>query len=224
MARNFSQSTINQMVECAEKYGTKVAAEKFNVSNSTIYYHKKKKRADEARKLSHVITPKEEIKDNPNITFQSEGMEYKRGDIYYIHKFDTVGKEMATGRPAIIVSNDRCNAKLDTVQVVFLTTKNRCIAPEHFTIQATGVTSTVICEQITAVDKRRIGNFIGSCTPDEISLLNKALLASLDLDEYVSRKLSDEQIIARITAIKAERDAYKRIYDELFEKMMKKNT
>lgn len=43
MARNFSQSTINQMVECAEKYGTKVAAEKFNVSNSTIYYHTKKK-------------------------------------------------------------------------------------------------------------------------------------------------------------------------------------
>jgi len=77
--------------------------------------------------------------------------------------------------------------------------------------------STVLAEQITTVDKARLGDFIGVCTPDDMNLLNKALLVSLGLEKYMSSG-SDDQVVQRIASIKAERDAYKHIYDELFEK------
>lgn len=46
----------------------------------------------------------------------------KRGDIYYIERNKSVGHEMRAGRPAVIVSNDALNCKLNTVEVVYLTT------------------------------------------------------------------------------------------------------
>ena len=49
----------------------------------------------------------------------------KRGDIYYVMRNKSVGHEMRGGRPAIVVSNDTLNSKLDTVEVVYLTTSPR---------------------------------------------------------------------------------------------------
>lgn len=214
---------IKEMLEYADKNGTRATMMKYNVSKSTIYYHQKKRAEKLAKKTSMVITPttaKEETKNNAFVNLEPvKEREYRRGDIYYVHRIATTGAEIATGRPAIIVSNDRLNQKIDTVEVVFLTTKNKCLAPEHFSIRATGSLSTVICEQITTVDKVRLGDFIGTCTPEDIKFLNKALLSSLGLEQYINQA-NDDQIVNRIAEIKAERDAYKTIYNELFDRMM----
>lgn len=218
----YDENTINEVLKYAETNGVYAAAKKFNVGKSTIYYHQKKHEELARKKTSMVITPiskVNEVKDNPFISVNEEKIdrEYKRGEIYYVHRFATTGSEMATGRPAIIVSNDRLNKKTDVVEVVFLTTKNKAIAPEHFSTKATGNLSTVLAEQITTVDKARLGDFIGVCTPEDMNLLNKALLVSLGLEKYMNSG-SDDQVVQRIASIKAERDAYKHIYDELFEK------
>lgn len=212
---------IKEMLEYADKNGTYATTEKYNVSKSTIYYHQKKRAEKLAKKTSMVITPiVNEEKNNPLVSLEpAREREYRRGDIYYVHRIATTGAEIATGRPAIIVSNDRLNQKIETVEVVFLTTKNKCLAPEHFSIRATGSFSIVICEQITTVDKVRLGDFIGTCTPEDIKFLNKALLSSLGLEQYINQT-NDDQIVNRIAEMKAERDAYKTIYNELFDRMM----
>lgn len=236
--KKYDESIINKALQLADEVGAKNAADQLGISCSAIYYHTKKRKEDEQRlqkemnltekdeiklrKLISPLNPAEEVESNENISFQKAEKEYRRGDVYFIHKFSTTGAEMVTGRPAIIVSNDRINSKLGTVEVVFLSTKNRVIAPEHFNTKITGVLSMVVCEQVTAVDKARVGDFIGTCTPDDIKMLDKALLASLGLEKY-SKSDTDDQILSRIATIKAERDAYKNIYDELFNRMMQAN-
>lgn len=225
MGFKFDQETINQALIYAKEYGVKAASDKFGISRSNISYHIKKGQEVLQKKTSKVIKPKKpasELAKVEGVTFTpAEDREYHRGDIYYIHRYSTTGNEIATGRPAVIISNDRLNEKLKVVEVVFLTSKPKQPAPEHVTINSTGKLSTVICEQITSVDKDCIGNFLGVCTPDEMKRLDAALLSSLELSSYADKRMSDDQVILRLTDIKAERDTYKRMYDDLFERIIK---
>lgn len=224
MGVKFDQETINQALIYAHEHGIKAASEKYGISRSNLHYHIHKEKQSHIKKTSKVIQPKQpaiELSDNENVTFTpAEDREYHRGDIYYVHKYSTTGHEIATGRPAIIISNNRLNEKLKVVEVVFLTSKPRQPAPERITINSTGKLSTVICEQITSVDKACLGNPLGACTPEEMKRLDKALLASLALDDYADSRMSDDQVLLRLTDIKAERDVYKKMYDDLFERMI----
>ena len=224
MGLKFDQETINQALLYAKENGVKAASEKFGISRSNISYHIRKGEEMVKKKTSKVIHPKQianEITQVEGVTFTpAEEREYHRGDIYYVHRYSTTGNEMATGRPAIIISNDRLNEKLKVVEVVFLTSKPKAPAPEHVTINSTGKLSTVICEQISSVDKACLGNFLGVCTPDEMKRLDVAILSSLGLNSYIDPRMSDEQVLLRLTDIKAERDVYKRMYDDLFDRMI----
>lgn len=224
MGFKYDQETINQALLYAKENGVKAASEKFGISRSNIQYHIRKGQEVLQKKTSKVIHPKKpasELTNVENVTFiPAEEREYHRGDIYYVHRYTTTGNEIATGRPAIIISNNRLNEKLKVVEVIFLTSKPRPPAPEHVTINSTGKLSTVICEQITSVDKACLGNFLGACTPEEMKRLDKALLISLALDNYDDPRMSDDQVLLRLTDIKAERDVYKKMYDDLFERMI----
>ena len=43
-------------------------------------------------------------------------MNITRGDIYYVDAIDSVGSEQRGGRPAIVVSNDKCNQHSPVVE------------------------------------------------------------------------------------------------------------
>lgn len=225
MGFKFDQETINQAMIYAQENGLKAASEKYGISRSNISYHLKKGQEILQKKTSKVIKPKkpaDELSQVEGVTFTpAEEREFHRGDIYYVHRYSTTGNEIATGRPAIIISNDRLNGKLKVVEVVFLTSKPKQPAPEHVSINSSGKLSTVICEQITSVDKDCLGNFLGVCTPDEMKRIDAALLSSLDLSAYADHRMSDEQVLLRLTDIKAERDVYKKMYDDLFERMIR---
>lgn len=107
-----------------------------------------------------------------------------RGDIFYVTKYgETSGSEQNAGRPAVVVSNDKNNEHSPTVEIVYCTTKPKEDLPTHCTIRSTSVTSTVLCEQVTTVDKQRLGDYIGTCTEDEMSRINTAIRISLGLDD-----------------------------------------
>lgn len=108
-------------------------------------------------------------------------MSFKRGDIYYIERSVFTGSEQASGRPAVIVSNDKNNEHSDTVEVVYLTTQPKKDLPTHVVIRSASRESIAICEQITTVAKERIGNFKGSVTDSEMLNIEIAMLVSLDL-------------------------------------------
>ena len=76
--------------------------------------------------------------------------EIKRGKIFYIEKMGgyEVGSEQRSGRPAIVVSNDKCNAFSDVIEVVYLTTQPKSDLPTHIDIRSTQRASVALCEQI----------------------------------------------------------------------------
>lgn len=107
--------------------------------------------------------------------------ELHRGDIFYIERFDTTGSEQHSGRPGIIVSNEKNNQFSATVEVVYLTSKPKEHLPTHVIIDSTGIKSIALCEQITSVDKSKIGAYKCTATPDEMHKVDLAMMESLEL-------------------------------------------
>ena len=108
--------------------------------------------------------------------------EISRGEVYYVYpSYAEVGSEQWSGRPAVVVSADVLNRHSQCVEVVYLTTKPKTDYPTHVLINATGRPSTVICEQITTVDKSRLNDCCGKCAPKEMSQIDEALRVSLGL-------------------------------------------
>lgn len=108
-------------------------------------------------------------------------MSINRGDIFYIHREETVGSEQHSGRPAIIVSNAECNENSSVVEIVFLTCKHKRPLPTHVKIESVGRRSTALCEQITSVDVCRLGDYKGHVTDEEMRQVDAALMCSLGL-------------------------------------------
>lgn len=121
-------------------------------------------------------------------------MEIKRGDIWYVDKSYYTGSEQASGRPAIIVSNDKNNENSDTVEVVYLTTQPKKDLPTHVVIRSAPKESIAICEQITTVAKERIGSFIGNVTEAEMMNIEIAMLVSLDLKMETPKEKPEEVV------------------------------
>lgn len=109
-------------------------------------------------------------------------MEVCRGDIFYVRSSEkTVGCEQYEGRPAVIVSNNKCNEFSDVVEVVFLTSKEKTNLPTHVKVMSK-VPSTALCEQIKSVSKERLDNFVRTCTDEEMDAINRELMISLGIE------------------------------------------
>ena len=149
----------------------------------------------------------------------------KRGEIYYIDReFNEVGSEQRAGRPAIIVSNDIGNENAEIVEVVYLTTQQKKDLPTHVAIRSTKYKSTALCEQITTVAKKRIGEYCGTCTDNEMQAVENAMLISLGID-YGDGDYYDEDEPApsnsdELVRVTAERDTYKKLYESLVTKLI----
>lgn len=109
-------------------------------------------------------------------------MEIYRGDIFYISKGKTrtYGSEQEPDRPAVIVSNNTGNHFAPVVEVVYLTTQEKNQMPTHADVLCK-VPSVALCEQIFTVHKDRLGDYIRSCTEEEMKGIDKALMVSLGL-------------------------------------------
>lgn len=127
---------------------------------------------------------------------ESTRPDIKRGDIFYIHHGPTSGSEYYGGRPAIVVSNEHCNTHSPVVEVIFLTTKKKKPMPTHATIMATGIESTAICEQVTAVSIERLGRHKATASSEEMESVDRAISASLGIEANDSGK---SETVERIT-------------------------
>ena len=107
--------------------------------------------------------------------------EIYRGDIFYIMQGSYVDSEQKSGRPGIIVSNDLANKHSPNVEVVFLTSQEKKALPTHVEVIAR-VPSIALCENIQTVSKKRLSDFIRSCTTSEMKAVDNALLCSLGIE------------------------------------------
>lgn len=143
----------------------------------------------------------------------------KRGEVYYIFKgpIDSVDNEMQSGRPGIIVSNDRCNHSSCVVEVVYLTTQPKTELPTHANIASSPRESIALCEQVQSVAVSRIGDYICTLTDAEMEAVNNALLVSLGLTSPPVSNHSDEEFIK----LRTERDTYEKILNNLLKGQVK---
>lgn len=150
----------------------------------------------------------------------------KRGDIYYIEReYNEVGSEQRAGRPAIIVSNESNNENAEIVEVVYLTTQPKKDLPTHVAIRSTKYKSTALCEQITTVAKKRIGEYCGTCTDNEMIAVENAMMISLGIDygdgDYYDEEEPDVvEVSEELVRVNAERDTYKKLYESLVTKLI----
>ena len=161
-------------------------------------------------------------------------MSLTRGDIYYVDAIGSVGSEQRGGRPAIIVSNDKCNQHSPVVEVVYLTTSPKTPLPTHVTVRSAPRVSTALCEQVHSVDTKRFGSYCGCCTQQELSAVDMALLISLGLDlmgggcsnpapvEPVTEVGEEQPVEApELIAARAQLDLLRQMYDSLLHRVAK---
>ena len=113
----------------------------------------------------------------------------RQGDVWFVEAAPvpgggTVGNEIWSGRPAVIVSNDGINQRSGVVQVVYLTSPNKqrrtnTINP---TVHVNSRESIAVCNQVTNVDKSRLTSHIGHVEDRELETIQDGIAAALGLD------------------------------------------
>lgn len=92
-----------------------------------------------------------------------------------------MGSVQKPGRPGIVVSNDANNACAPTLEVVYLTGKPKRDLPTHCTIRSAEITSIALCEQVTTISNEQLRDYVGHCTEEEMSEIDRCIAISLGL-------------------------------------------
>ena len=109
----------------------------------------------------------------------------KRGDIYYAELNPVIGSEQGAYRPVLVVQNNVGNKYSPTVIITPITAKlNKNPIPTHVQLlEICGLAreSIALTEQIRAIDRSRLGKYIGYAGERAMSQVDKALLISVGL-------------------------------------------
>ncbi len=99
----------------------------------------------------------------------------KRYEIRWTALDPITGAEMAKTRPAVIVSLDVLNERLQTVTVCPLTTQLHPTWRSRVRVRCDGRPAEVAVDQIRTVSKARLGNKIGSLTQRDAAILRRVI-------------------------------------------------
>ena len=146
----------------------------------------------------------------------------KRGDIYFIRDTrQSIGSEQKADRPAVIVSNDANNKHSGVYEVVYMTTQPKTDLPTHFITSSALRTSTVLCEQISSVYEERIGEWIGTLTPEEMKQLDECLTVSVGINTKAEKEPAEMESLRQQLAEMADRqqvaEKQAKTYKEMYE-------
>ena len=109
------------------------------------------------------------------------------GEIYFIQKGtgEATGCEIWPGRPGVVISSRDAGACSGTVNIIYLTSSDR---PKAFGVTVPGDAFTdavkdypnhvALCGQIHAVDKSRLGNYLGRLPAKTVLEIRNALAAA----------------------------------------------
>lgn len=114
------------------------------------------------------------------------GLNIRRGDIFYADLRPVVGSEQGGIRPVLIIQNDVGNKHSPTVIIAAITSKmNKAKLPTHIEIDASAYDlvrdSVILLEQLRTIDKQRLKDKICHLDQEILSQVNRALQISLEL-------------------------------------------
>jgi len=108
-----------------------------------------------------------------------------RGEIYYAALDDTIGSEQAGHRPVLILQTDLLNQNSPTAIVAPITStikhpflQAHCILPPNYPLRER---SMVLTEQVRAIDRQRLGAYVGRLQTKYLRDVEQALCFSLGL-------------------------------------------
>jgi len=104
-----------------------------------------------------------------------------RGDVYWVALDPALGTEIRQTRPAVVVSNDSCNAHGGRVVVLPVTSNTSSLFPGEAVVRVQGKPVRVLGDQIRSIDKARLRSRIGTLSHDELAHVEVALRITLDL-------------------------------------------
>ena len=110
---------------------------------------------------------------------RSTGM--KRGDVYWVDFEPARGGEIQKIRPAIIVSSDIFNLRLNRLQVVPLTSNVTRVYLGEALVQLNGRPAKAMADQIRTVAKERLGDFLGRISAHDMLEVDEAIREQLGL-------------------------------------------
>lgn len=105
----------------------------------------------------------------------------QRGDVFWVILDPTVGSEIQKTRPAVIVSNDSCNAFGTRVVVVPITSNVTTLFPGEAKVTVGGREGRALGDQLRSIDKSRLGKRIGRLLKSDLDAVDEALRTTLDL-------------------------------------------
>lgn len=105
----------------------------------------------------------------------------QRGEIYWVDLNPTKGAEINKLRPCVVVTVTPINRARRTVVIVPLSTSATPRPPLVMPVPSAGDNSTVVCDQIRAVDKSRLARKAGQLSDSDMSALDNGLRKVLGL-------------------------------------------
>jgi mRNA interferase MazF len=107
----------------------------------------------------------------------------RRGDVYWVALDPVLGSEIRKTRPAVVVSNNSCNAFGSRVVVLPLTTNVESLYPGEALVTVKGKTARALGDQIRSLDKSRLRSKVDTLSMDEVEAVEEALRITLGLQK-----------------------------------------
>jgi mRNA interferase MazF len=105
----------------------------------------------------------------------------RRGDIWWVSLDPTRGSEIRKTRPAVVITVNALNRARRTVVVVPLSTGPEPRPPIIVPTPSAGPNSVAVCDQLRAVDKRRLTRISGRLSTADLRILEEGLRQILEL-------------------------------------------
>lgn len=111
---------------------------------------------------------------------------FKRGEVYFCNLDGNFGAEQSGCRPCVVIQNNVGSKFAPTLIIAPLTSRLKKPLPTHVTVPKGELDaekeSTILCEQIRTIDKKRVKSYVGTCSAATVEALNVAIKVSLGLE------------------------------------------
>lgn len=149
--------------------------------------------------------------------------EFLRGEVYWVSSGDSLGSELQSGRPGVIISTDYANREQETVVIAFLTQSEhpRGVPQFHAKVKVLDEERRVICQQVRTVDKSRLLRFVARISNADMERVSGALATSLSLKppkSYVVERSAEPT--EEIESLRLELEIAKRMYDKVLDQLV----
>ena len=112
-----------------------------------------------------------------------------RGEVWWVDFDPSVGEEISKLRPAVIVSNDNINRRINRLQVVPLTSNVRRLFRNEARIAINGRQVKAMADQLRTVSTQRVRNQLGTVSVGDMAQIEAAIIYQLGLTSFLRDRL-----------------------------------